>query len=272
MRLNYRMINGSTSRYESVHITYATIFLLTLAACLLLVKSAAAGTSIVAERTPQKVVVAADGKATYLANGTSGTECKIILHGGIGFAESGISTYKATGFDSKLLAQKAMLTKGNLTLKERTFEALAVRGLDKVGDALFEHAPDLYDKFKDSALEVFFFGLENGAPTLIEARFQFLANGGAVSTRVHRLSCPGDCVPDTELRFLGFRSAINHAYALNRSIVNGDPENVTASLVQMEIDQEGQYVGPPVAVLAIDKSGQAWIQQGACRSSASGPK
>jgi hypothetical protein len=247
-------------------------FTSTIGVALTVLPATMSATSIVAERTPQKVVVAADSKAFHVAYGTSGTECKILLRHGIGFAESGIPSYKATGFDSKFIAKRALLTKGGLTSKERLFETLTVPALRKVGEALFVHAHDLYAEAKGAPLEVFFFGIENGAPTLIEARFRFDDHGGTVTTQVYRRTCPGECGANTELRFLGFRSAINQAYASDPSIVRGEPERVTANLVQLEIDKEGIHVGPPISVLSIDGSGPHWINRGACQSSSIGTK
>lgn len=134
--------------------------------------------------------------------------------------------------------------------------------------------PDSYKRFRGLPLEAVFIGQNDGSPSWISVTFSVTEPLGIPSISSRTTHCPGQCGNQVfAYGIIGTRSAILGAKKLNpRLLEDGDPETIAASLIEIEIDKEPEYVGRPMSELVLHKNGVRWIYPGACNRSSSQKK
>jgi hypothetical protein len=107
------------------------------------------------------------------------------------------------------------------------------------------------------------FGLEENVLVLLTREFQAaVSDSGKVSLHVNkRHNCPGDDCPLGEIAiYLGAHDAIDRFRGENPDSYAVGLVKAVRQLVQLEIDDRPDSVGPPIDVLRITKDGPEWIE------------
>jgi hypothetical protein len=218
-----------------------------------------AGTTVVLNRTPENIVVAADSLWSR-ADGKSGSPqtfgCKISRVGRMYFTAS---TSDIDAVLLKSLAKEAMRT--SVTLAEAAHKLTLKR------DVLAEHTAEYFSQNSidwvwrngKGAGDVVLFGAEHGELTLILINFLQLGHSKA-NLRFHteEHSCSVQCANNHPI-FLGIHEHIDRETKKNRSLVAGlATQAALRELVKLEEKAVPDSVGGPIDVLTLDKNGARW--------------
>lgn len=225
-------------------------------------------TSIVALRSPDSVVIAADSLLTI--RNTAGadirkSECKIFQSGDLFYSFSGFYKDPARAFDVSSLVSEILRQGGS-------FDAVSERAAQGVVDAMKGDLqrikgeyPALYEKYFGNAtgplLQLLFATYRDGVPRIAVYDIMEAAGSSAeIVLRYGRRSCPGDCrTQDTTAYFMTDMRPIENFLKHNK-LVSRSPEDTAKFLVELVINAHTPFTGPPVDVLRIDRSGAAWVE------------
>jgi hypothetical protein len=225
----------------------------------LLIPTVALATSIVAVRTPRSFIIAADSKPTYRGTPGPPTVCKIYRTGKLYFAISGLDYDKGRNFfPAQIIAAKFS--------DALTFDHSVARVENAINAALVEELSAL----KATDPQAFRFTIKNrdvtsillaefrgGIPRIAGREFQYV-HAPTPRLRVNRITCPGDCSRGNQYFFLGEQTeASQFVKDHRRDVLN--PRAVPEQLVKLEAQSHPDDVGPPIAVLRVDKNGPAWL-------------
>jgi hypothetical protein len=221
------------------------------------------GSSVVLIRVPGKLVIAADSKEVFNEDVRHPiTKCKIIEVVGQGdgtfFAYALLSEEKTTRFNVRNLAEEAVKRSRNLADTARRFDELAAPGLKKI----IEKVRPLHERFFQehyaggSILEVAFAAVKDGKIDTFCLRYDLSLDWKLTLNSVH-------WPPDFRERsiILFGENEFNQQYAREtvQFIEELDLPTAARKLVQIAIDHDPDWVGPPIDVLLIDNSGPQWI-------------
>ncbi len=226
---------------------------------------AARATTIVAIRTPEKVVIAADSLGTARGNRIESNQltCKVFSVNDRGFAVSGLTKAQPGDFDAAkevadILAQRSSLGEAVNDIAERITSMLEshLRQMKRTN-------PSLYAKSLEgeggNITSILLAAHEGGSPVIAALAFRGTeGSGGAIRISADRLACPGDCPDGTMFIILGERRPIDRYISEKGKDRLLPPESGAPFLVQLVIDAGSMRVGPPVDVLLIDRHGVSW--------------
>jgi hypothetical protein len=243
-----------------------------LALCLVVEKAEA--TSVVAARNPTSVVIGADSKAT-VADGPkveTRTICKIRSANGVYWALAG-SDFQATLRSGGVtnvdkIASDAMSGKGSLSDRVLIFKAAVEPILDLVlADARYEN-PSVFQRIYMHPLSINFIAFSDGVPELhaIDYVTTINASNGEVHVRPNsEIALPNPFLPPA------FNVTSGEADAIKRYVYqHPDAKSLfihpafVKKMLELEIQDEPNIVGAPVAVVKIDASGPHWVYRGVC--------
>lgn len=226
-------------------------------------------TTIVAIRTPEVFVIAADSAATFKGGGKPAKErsvSKILQKSGVLYAISGLTKDPSRGFDPENIIGASLSVSQPLHSTVANLEAILSEALRDELLKLQKEEPVL---FRD-AVEG-----DNGGMAILLASFdkgQIVAIGmqckgaidsdGKVVVRTNRVACPGDCLHGTYTFLLGERKAIDKYFAEPGRHFPKLPEEAVRFMVQLEIDAKTPGVAPPIDVVRLDKGGITWLSRG----------
>jgi hypothetical protein len=88
--------------------------------------------------------------------------------------------------------------------------------------------------------------------------------GQSPTIQIKREECSRDCVKALAYTTLGHHEAMDNALADNPDFWKIGFAEAIRKLIDLEILTVPNFVGPPISILRIDKSGPHWIQRGAC--------
>lgn len=242
------------------------IFIACLAIQTPLGSEAFADTCIVVIRMPWVVVMGADSKTTVEGSTTSTrTACKIHQADDLFFAVAGLTSDPGRGFNAPAIIGEAMRNESNMADKVEAAEEAIIERLNKELNRLQAEDPSMYARKVraegGNVLSLAFVGFQKDESFALVRQFQAVESK-AVSVRVSRQSCPGDCPDGVRMFFLGRYSAIER-YMSNRS--KDTPrlrlEEAVNHFIELEIGENPQDVGGPVDILRIDRDGARWIQK-----------
>ena len=116
-----------------------------------------------------------------------------------------------------------------------------------------------------SAVDALFVGFEAGYPALLLRSF-IVRNGAShsITVRIRREDCSRHCSEALAYVALGQHEAIDEVLAENPDFWKIGFSEGIRKLINLEISAAPSFVGPPISILTIDKSGPRWIEQGAC--------
>jgi hypothetical protein len=237
----------------------------------LILPERATASCIVAYYTPAEIILAADSKQTYIilegGGERTGTRehCKIIQINNVFFASSGLVEDRKTGYNATSLAIRAYQKETSLSKRVAFFEELIKSELSAALLRNQENNPDAFKKKFEKedrvVAEFFFAGIEQGELKLFAIDFKLTpTNDGTIRIISEREECPG-CGGEKMILVIGQKSSINQFLAEKENLANQDGIDLVRKIVQFQIDQNSDSVGPPIDILRIDKMGAKWIQK-----------
>jgi len=224
-------------------------------------------TTIVAIRTPEVIVLAADTAATFKGGGLRDTQTsvsKIGQHGQVLYALSGFVKDPQGLFDPATVIAASFHEAQPFLRVVAQIEARLSHALTAALLHLRTHDPGLFRHAMtegQGGTTVLFASCEQGVPVAISLSFR-----GAVTAtghlRIHtwRRTCPGADCPEGRYTFLlGRHPAIAQYFATHSPRLAMRPEDAVRFLVQLEIDAKTPGVGPPIEVVRLSKDGIHWL-------------
>jgi hypothetical protein len=225
------------------------------------------GTTIIASMTSNEIVIAADSK------GVPGSEiykdtptfsivmAKIVQAGRWFFASSGLGVHFKSGFNADQIAINAIAPGGDI-------KQIVDRLVRELGERLITAFEDIYKDDPDSFHEVFpttethfsfiVAGFENGSPIIWQGTIKVILDSNP------HCQCKADGLTTKSKNPTYI--AIGKNQEISR-IMQEQPDFLRKTgmvagvlkLVQLEIEANPKDVGPPIAVLRIDKKGAKWV-------------
>jgi hypothetical protein len=225
-------------------------------------------TSIVAIRSPDSVVIAADSLLTIrksTGDNTTRLECKIFQAGSIFFTFSGFYKDPERGFDIVPIVSDSLGRGESFSVAAERAAMAVINGMkDEVRKIRIEE-PALYGKYFEAKtgplLQILFATYEDGVPrvTVYDIR-KTVGPTVDIAMSYDRNSCPGDCnVQGTVAYFLTDKRPIEE-YMKREKLMSMPPEKTAKFLVDLVIKAHTPDTGPPVDVLRIDGTGSAWVE------------
>ncbi len=237
--------------------------------CLVLVLPVVHGqTSIVAALGPHEVVIGADSKRKIsefdpsgrLVEVTSTLACKIQKADGFYFGCSG----PCGEVDVTSIIVQASRRAGTIQRKVEMAVPLVENALNDMLRDKSQNALRRYTN-KPTILQLLFVGIQGETPLILGVDFHFrrAASGvlsvGAAETQI----CEKTTDACTHLA-IGKTNAISNFTRKKGSmdfLARVEPVVGVERLIQMEIDEEGDDVGPPIDILRITRRGAQWIRR-----------
>jgi hypothetical protein len=233
-----------------------------LAACL--IPASAFATTIIAVRTAEFVIIAADSKATYLGQTGLPTVCKIYNNSQLYFAVAGLDHDARRNFYLKNIVAQSLSPSANFDEQVARVENAVSESLMTELNHMQHEDPGAYAFTMHGSREIVSIVLaeyRDGVPHLAARGFEWIANP-APAIRIDRITCPGDCSDGRELVSMGEKSAAERFMRANAG-EDFDLPALAAKLVQLEIDNSPGDVGPPINEVRLDKDGVTWLSNGA---------
>jgi hypothetical protein len=223
-------------------------------------------TTVVAllDRRHHRVVVAADSLLLYKLAQTSTQTCKVIAKPGCTFAMAGLFYKENPVFHLQELAEQACALPGDLQHKADGFLDIAKDPLMSVAQYLQQNETQFYRELTTSnggeLVMVVFTGSEAGSPSIFARGYRLDAGGGV--TPVSMDVTEGN-------NGVGFFGGANGQIAeyvkAHSDWQNMDKVAAARKFVELEIAAHPDWVGPPVSVMTINRSGQQkWVNPGVC--------
>ena len=114
-------------------------------------------------------------------------------------------------------------------------------------------------------LQVVFAAVEDGTPIFVVAYFSVVEKGRNIVVTPHETLCPGTgCDNGRGAIVLGENGAARQAVKQPDFWVGLDPLSAARKLVQLEITDRPDIVGPPISDLTLDSTGAHWGEKGEC--------
>lgn len=226
----------------------------------------AGGTAGVAVWMPDRAVIAIDSRMT-LSSGDwrqrGADQCKVRAAGRFLIAIAGLHDHTPTKFNVWSLAAESASGAPSVSAAAAQVE----RRLEpELRTALFNiQSADLagFDRhFGVAHLAFVIAGMDNGVPAMAARAFIPDRNAGV---RVFRWE---PAAGSTAMYAFGEHDAIDRAYpdykALASDLKSLGPVETARKMIQLEIEQEPDIVGPPVSIVQFTREGPVWIQPGLC--------
>lgn len=231
---------------------------LLLAICFLPLSALA--TTIIAVRTADFVIIAADSKAAYIGTSGAPTVCKIYNSGQMYFAVAGLDADARRNFSVKSIVAKSLLPSASFDQQVARVESAISQSLPTELSHLQREDPGVYAFTIHNSREVVsvvFAQYQDGVPRLAARGFAWTMNPSP-AIAINRVTCPGDCADGRELVSLGQKHAAEKFMRANAG-EDFDLPVLAVKLVQLEIDETPGNVGPPINELRLDKDGATWL-------------
>lgn len=224
----------------------------------------ARATSVVAVRTPKMIVIAGDSKTVM---GTDvGLLCKVRVVNDVAYGESGILMVPSRQFVATDIVGRALDHEGGLSVRADAFSRDIVEPLTKLSTELREGDPPGYVKLvKDKVVfSVVFAAFEDHMAKMIMRYWTASEKDGRVVLTQSNYACPGDC--ETGYVALGDNDAVTADVVKHPAIWKDlGLEVAVRHLVEDEIMDMPDAVGPPVEILRVSEGGIQWVEDpGSC--------
>jgi hypothetical protein len=230
---------------------------------------------IVVLRTPDSVLIGADGKAVFKTlveeqfEQHEGVRCKLRAVAQTAVAIAGF-TADFDGYSALEIATSRLSLA--LPLEDIADEiARAVTRPLEIAVLKMNRPGGAESMFQEGnvALSITLARFEAGVLKVTIREIVFTAlKRDAIAFEIRSLNCPGNCSNPRIAFAAGEHEAIDHAFrsrAFNEKRLND--ANLALEMLGLESAKRPDRVGPPFSVLRITSRGLDWIQSGACASS-----
>jgi len=237
--------------------------------CLVLVDPVVRGqTSIVAALGPHEVVIGADSKRKIsefdpsggLVGVTSTLTCKIQKADGFYFGCSGPCGEVDVTSIIVRLSRRAGTIQNKVEMAVPLVE-------DALNDMLKDKSQNALRRYsnKPTVLQLLFVGIEGQTPLILGVDFHNRRSAsGALSVRAGETQICEKTTDSCTHLAIGKTNAISNFTRKKGSmdfLARVQPVVGVERLIQMEIDEEGDDVGPPIDILRITRRGAQWIRR-----------
>jgi hypothetical protein len=235
---------------------------------LALASNSARATTIVVARTQNEIVIGADSKVTdTFGNDLNRRECKIRQVGNLLIAIEGLEIDRKTGFSVPEILTSALQSKPAASAAEKISILMGylVSGLLVELPYLKAHEPDTYFRKIEGGqlfLRIIVAGFENGKPLVFVRSFRALQyNPGQIGVAVIPDDCLENCQGTVVTRYLGESDAIEGLPEETPDFWKAGLSDGVRRLIETEIAARSEYVGPPIDIVRINRSGAQWLQK-----------
>ena len=225
-------------------------------------------TTIVIARSPTEIVIGADSKVTdTFGNDLNKRACKIRQIGNLFIAFEGLEIDRTTGFNLPDISSAALKLKPTASAAEKA-DILTGFLTSRLSVELLHvknHDPETYVRKVAGGqmfLRIVIAGFEKGYPLLFVRSFRGLEiSAQKIGVTVVSEDCLGGCPDGVVTRFLGETEAIEGLAEESPDFWKAGLSDGVRKLIETEIAARSEYVGPPIDILRIDRSGAQWIQR-----------
>ncbi|HXG51779.1 MAG TPA: hypothetical protein VNN77_10280 [candidate division Zixibacteria bacterium] len=229
------------------------------------------GTAILSVVVPdEQIAVAADSKAigiTAAGEQKILSECKVRRIGeNVFFSATGLWSSQNSSLTTIIGGsfQEARKAREAILLIEKRVQSYLAQALANVRARSPESFRKWFDYLRRSS--IILFGLQNGSLFLYTSEFALTDGPERIHVEVTRYECPGSSCPSghTTLAFYGHTKGLDEYFRKRR----GSEIDMAwiRNAMEWAIRAEPQFVGPPVDILRINKTGARWVQAKAeCR-------
>jgi hypothetical protein len=225
----------------------------------------AEATSVVVRKTVDSVFVASDTKMLVVDSQNkvkAHVDSKIIKLGKLAyFVSAGLSSHAGLKLNVSSMAARAFKRSKTFLECAKTFERLMIPGLTNAAVDLRKNHHSTYIRFKKSKdiLDAAFCGMENGSPRAFVLTFNMeeKQNGRIEIKSGQKLSD----LKMNEVSLFGSHDRSSSYLRQHTDIFPTMGEQASLNkLIQLEIDADPKYVGPPIDILKISREGATWLQ------------
>jgi hypothetical protein len=227
-------------------------------------------TTLIGIRGKDGFVIAADSKVTYKGHGVNGpaTACKIFRSGNLYFALAGMANDPARGFFPSKIVANSFLNSVSFESSINRLEADMSSALKVEMRRLQVEDPELFLESQTGGGDVFTIiaaRMVGDVPHMAGRGFKYL-DLATPDIEIRRQSCPGDCPGEVHVMFAGEqKTARKLTEDLMKSGKSANPAEFARKLVELEILEAPEKVGPPINVLRVDtKEAAIEPSNGAC--------
>jgi hypothetical protein len=243
-------------------------FSITSLLLLIVAANSVRATTIVVARSANEIVIGADSKVTDLyGNDLNRRACKIRQVGNLFIAFEGLEVDRKTGFNVPEISTRALNLRpsGPMTEKISILTGFLVSELMVELSHLKTHEPDTYFKKIEGGqlfLRLIIAGFEKEKPLIFVRSFRALQfNPGQIGVSVIPDDCLDNCKGAVVTRFLGESEAIEGLPEETADFWKAGLSDGVRRLIETEIAARSEYVGPPIDIVRISKSGVQWIER-----------
>lgn len=233
---------------------------------LALASNSARATTIVVARSASEIVIGADSKVTdTFGNELNRRACKIRQVGNLVIAFEGLEVDRKTGFNLQEISTTALNLRpsGSATEKVSMLTGFLVSELLNELSHLKTQEPETYFRKIEGGqlfLRLIVAGFENGRPLVFVRSFRALQyNPGQIGVTVIPDDCLANCEGAVVTRFLGESDAIEGLPEETPDFWKAGLGDGVRRLIETEIAARSEYVGPPIDIVQISKSGIRWL-------------
>jgi hypothetical protein len=225
-------------------------------------------TTIVVARAPNEIVIGADSKVTdTFGNDLNKRACKIRQVGNLFIAFEGLEIDPKTGFNLPEISTSALKLKPTASAAEKTsiLTGFLVTRLSSELLWVKNHEPETYVRKIAGGqmfLRIVVAGFEKARPLVFVRNFRALEiSPQKIGVTVIADDCLDDCPNGVVTRFFGETEAIDGLPEETPDFWKSGLSDGVRKLIETEIAARSEYVGPPIDILRIDRSGARWIQK-----------
>ena len=217
-------------------------------------------TTLAIIRTESEVVFAADSRMTL--HGTRPQQaCKIGRRNDVVFATAGLVESSDGVLDTHRIIAEVLTRDVSWTEHVETIEGRLQEPLLRTLRRMQREVPDQFGEQvrRGFALHVSLAAFRQGHAALEMLEFFVeLAPDRSLRLRVNRVSCPRDCSPTTSVFGVGETEAMmRQVNGLQR--YPADLGALARDLVDLQIRESPAFVGPPVDVIRVSRTGVEWM-------------
>ena len=229
-------------------------------------------TTVVVIWTHDRIVVAADSlRAVITRNGARGPDshvCKIGLRNGFVFAGTGNYGSQLMGYDVfDLMAESASRASSLDDMMARS-TAKIMPAMRRALRQIQQWKPGYVRKEHDHLGFQFAAGVmrSDGQAIIARRSISVSASGGVSADIVSKAAPNPDQIASLIMGVTDALPEVKNDYPIRLAMSEGVPaETIATQLIEREVRACPDLVGPPIAILAVDKNGPRWIENGVCQ-------
>lgn len=225
------------------------------------------GSTVIAIRTDREIVIGSDSKVVGTDGSDRGTVCKIIQIGNIFFSHTGVAGSTSIGFDVQATVRQALESAEHLGEAIQNFLHSVHHPLHQILVATRRDAPEFYKHNIEgqSALSAVFCGVIDNIPRLSYLELKPVHHAEADDGLAIQVDQGIDVRSDNEgpaFVVIGHKNAVTTQLGEQPDIwMRTGIVSAVRRLIELQIESTPQVVGPPIAVLRMDRQSAKWVNK-----------